>query len=258
MWRWRTGSVSTSTHKPVASIGLGPLAVSPLDMAAAYATFASRRHLREADGDHESRAAGGKVDNESGWGKPRTKRALSEGVAWKVNEVLRQNALSTARASGSGDGVHPNGGKTGTTENHADAWFVGYTRQLSTVVWMGYPEGEIPMLMCTAMRSRAPPSRCRSGMSTWRPRSRTASRSSSGRPRSTWRAGRTLRHGYYGNARLRRTTAPAATTPDDDGDRTVAASRRRSRGRPRRRATPSALAEAARTPSAAATQRLIL
>jgi penicillin-binding protein 1A len=39
-----------------------------------------------------------------------------------------------------------NAGKTGTTDNHADAWFDGYTRQLSTVVWMGYQAGEIPML----------------------------------------------------------------------------------------------------------------
>ena len=44
-----------------------------------------------------------------------------------------------------GDGIHPNAGKTGTTENHADAWFDGYTRQLSTSVWMGYQQGEIPM-----------------------------------------------------------------------------------------------------------------
>jgi len=59
--------------------------------------------------------------------------------------VLRQNALYGTGA-GSGDGIHVNAGKTGTTENHADAWFDGYTRQLSTVVWMGYPKGEIPML----------------------------------------------------------------------------------------------------------------
>ena len=59
--------------------------------------------------------------------------------------MLRQNALYGTGA-GSGDGIHPNAGKTGTTENHADAWFDGYTRQLSTVVWMGYPKGEIPML----------------------------------------------------------------------------------------------------------------
>jgi membrane carboxypeptidase/penicillin-binding protein len=62
-----------------------------------------------------------------------------------VTDVLQQNALYGTGA-GSGDGVHLNAGKTGTTDNHADAWFDGYTRQLSTVVWMGYPKGEIPML----------------------------------------------------------------------------------------------------------------
>ena len=102
-------------------------------------------HLREADGDHEGRAAGQQGRPDSGWGKPQTKRALSQGVAWKVNDVLGQNALYGTGA-GSGDGIHPNAGKTGTTENHADAWFDGYTRQLRTVVWMGYPKGEIPML----------------------------------------------------------------------------------------------------------------
>jgi penicillin-binding protein 1A len=61
-----------------------------------------------------------------------------------VTDVLKQNA-EFGTGAGSGDGVHPNAGKTGTTENHADAWFDGYTRQLSTVVWMGYQQGEIPM-----------------------------------------------------------------------------------------------------------------
>jgi membrane peptidoglycan carboxypeptidase len=87
---------------------------------------------------------GGHVDTDSGWGKPQTKRALSQGVAWKVNDVLGQNALYGTGA-GSCDGIHPCAGKTGTTENHDDAWYDGYTRQLTTVVWMGYPKGEIPM-----------------------------------------------------------------------------------------------------------------
>jgi membrane peptidoglycan carboxypeptidase len=85
----------------------------------------------------------GKVDKR--WGEPRARRALSEAVAWKVNDVLQQNAMY-GTGSGSGDGVHPAAGKTGTTEDHADAWYVGYTRNLSTAVWMGYPRGEIPMV----------------------------------------------------------------------------------------------------------------
>jgi penicillin-binding protein 1A len=36
-------------------------------------------------------------------------------------------------------------GKTGTTENHADAWFIGYVPQLSTAVWVGYPDSLVPM-----------------------------------------------------------------------------------------------------------------
>jgi penicillin-binding protein 1A len=133
------------TQKPVASIGLGPLAVSPLDMAAAYATFASGGIYAKPTAISKVVLADGSVDTDSGWGIPVTKRALSPGVAWQVTDILNQNALY-GTGYGSSDGKHPNAGKTGTTEDHADAWFVGYTRDLSTAVWMGYPGGEIPML----------------------------------------------------------------------------------------------------------------
>jgi penicillin-binding protein 1A len=132
-------------QKPVASIGLGPLGVSPLQMAAAYATFA-------AGGIHARPMAitkvvlpGGRVDRSAGWGEPDAKRALSDAVAAKVTDILEQNALYGTGA-GSGDGIHATAGKTGTTDDHADAWYVGYTRDLSTAVWMGYPRGEIPMV----------------------------------------------------------------------------------------------------------------
>ncbi len=137
--------VHLSPDKPVASIGLGSLAVSPLDMAAAYATFPAMGIYAKPMAITKVILPGGHVDTDSGWGKPQTKRVVSQGVAWKVNDILRQNALYGTGA-GSGDGIHVNAGKTGTTDNHADAWFDGYTRQLSTVVWMGYPKGEIPML----------------------------------------------------------------------------------------------------------------
>jgi penicillin-binding protein 1A len=137
--------VHLSPDKPVASIGLGSLAVSPLDMAAAYATFAAMGVYAKPMAITKVILPGGHEDKDSGWGTPQTKRALSKAVAWKVTDVLRQNALYGTGA-GSGDGIHVNAGKTGTTENHADAWFDGYTRQLCTVVWMGYPKGEIPML----------------------------------------------------------------------------------------------------------------
>ena len=136
--------VHLTPDKPVASIGLGSLAVSPLDMAAAYATFPAMGIYAKPMAITKVVLPSGKVDTASGWGKPQTKRALSQGVAWQVTDVLHQNA-EYGTGAGSGDGVHENAGKTGTTENHADAWFDGFTRQLSTVVWMGYQQGEIPM-----------------------------------------------------------------------------------------------------------------
>jgi penicillin-binding protein 1A len=137
--------VNLAGQKPVASIGLGSLTVSPLDMAAAYATFADDGVYAKPTAISKVILPSGKVDTDAGWGKPQTKRVLSQGVAWKVTQILGENALYGTGA-GSGDGTHPNAGKTGTTEDHADAWFDGFTRDYSTVVWMGYPRGEIPML----------------------------------------------------------------------------------------------------------------
>ncbi|HEY6961161.1 MAG TPA: transglycosylase domain-containing protein [Gaiellaceae bacterium] len=139
----RLGIHLTPDHA-VASIGLGPLSVSPLDMAAAYSTFPAMGLYAKPMAITKVILPGGHVDKDSGWGKPQTKRAVSQGVAWKVNDVLQQNA-SFGTGAGSCDGTHPCAGKTGTTENHDDAWYDGYTRNLTTVVWMGYPKGEIPM-----------------------------------------------------------------------------------------------------------------
>jgi penicillin-binding protein 1A len=145
VWRMAERLGVHLTQKPVASIGLGPLAVSPLDMAAAYASFATNGIYAQPTAIAKVILPNGIVDRASEWGVPQTKRVLSPGVAWKVTDVLRQNA-EYGTGSGSGDGIHPNAGKTGTTTDHADAWFVGYTRDFSTAVWMGYPGGEIPML----------------------------------------------------------------------------------------------------------------
>ena len=136
--------VDLTGQRIVASIGLGSLLVSPLEMAAAYATFADGGVYAKPTAIRKVILPNGKVDTDAGWGKPQTKRVLSQGVAWKVTQILGENALYGTGA-GSGDGTHPNAGKTGTTSDYADAWFDGYTRDYSTVVWMGYPRGEIPM-----------------------------------------------------------------------------------------------------------------
>ena len=74
---------------------------------------------------------------------PKRRRAISEGVAAVVTRILEQNVqygTGTRAAFG-----RPAAGKTGTNEEHADAWFAGYTPELATTVWVGYTQGEIPM-----------------------------------------------------------------------------------------------------------------
>jgi membrane peptidoglycan carboxypeptidase len=85
----------------------------------------------------------GKVDPQ--WGEIQQQRAVPAWVATTVTHVLEENMLH-----GTGAGAHVPGrvdaGKTGTTDNDADAWFCGYTPSLEATVWIGYPRAETPML----------------------------------------------------------------------------------------------------------------
>jgi penicillin-binding protein 1A len=125
------------------SLALGTGAVTPLDMASAYATLAAGGIYSRPLAIRKIVFSGGKVD--SGWDTPRRERVVPDWVASTVTRVLEENMLH-----GTGVGAHVPGridaGKTGTTENDADAWFCGYTPSLATTVWMGYPRAEIPML----------------------------------------------------------------------------------------------------------------
>ena len=127
----------------VPSIGLGSIAVSPLDLATAYSTLAAGGVHAEPMAIRRVVLPGVGVDTHAGWGVPKRRRAISEGVAAIVTRILEQNVQSgtgTRAAFG-----RPAAGKTGTNEEHADAWFAGYTPELATTVWVGYTGGEIPM-----------------------------------------------------------------------------------------------------------------
>ena len=104
--------IHLSPDKPVASIGLGSLAVSPLDMAAAYSTFPAMGIYAKPMAITKVILPGGHVDKDSGWGKPQTKRAVSRGGRMEGERRPGQNALYGTGA-GSGDGIHLNAGKTG-------------------------------------------------------------------------------------------------------------------------------------------------
>ena len=123
-------------------MGLGSIAVSPLDMASAYATLAAGGIYTEPTAIRKVVLPNGKPDTR--WARDhRRTRVFSDGVASVVTRILEDNVRygTGTRAALS----RPAAGKTGTTDEHADAWFVGYTPSLATAVWMGYTRGEIPM-----------------------------------------------------------------------------------------------------------------
>ena len=127
----------------VPAMGLGSIAVSPLDIGSAYATLAAEGVYARPMAIRKVVLPNGKVDREAGWGVPQRRRAISEGTAAIVTRILEQNVqFGTGTRADIG---RPAAGKTGTNDEHADAWFAGYTPVLATTVWVGYTRGEIPM-----------------------------------------------------------------------------------------------------------------
>ncbi len=125
-------------------MGLGAIAVTPLDMASAYATIAAGGVYSKPMAIRKVVLPNGAVDDQAGWGTPDRKRVITDGVAYEVTRILEENVVG-----GTGVGARLSdrvaAGKTGTTDNHADAWFCGFTPQLEATVWVGYPRAEIPM-----------------------------------------------------------------------------------------------------------------
>jgi penicillin-binding protein 1A len=129
------------------AIGLGAEAVNPLEMARSFSTFADDGV--RVDGSllgNVPRAVTKVVDgNRVDKNLPVDKPVLAPNDAATLNSILQTVVTSgTGRRAALTD--RPVAGKTGTTENYGDAWFVGYTPQLAVAVWVGYPNKLIPML----------------------------------------------------------------------------------------------------------------
>ena len=118
------------------SIALGSLSTSPLQIAAAYTAFASDGAMRKPIFIREIIGPNGKTIERN---STETVRLMSAEVAYVVTDMLIDVIDNgTGRlAKGLASGV---AGKTGTTDGYRDAWFVGYTPQLVTVVWIGYDD----------------------------------------------------------------------------------------------------------------------
>ncbi len=119
------------------SVALGTVEVSVLDMADAYLTFATRGVQVDPVGVTSVTDGSGRVIDEF---TAERERVLEPEEADVVNFVLEgvvESGTGTRAKLG-----RPLAGKTGTTQDNGDAWFIGYTPGLSAAVWMGYPEGQ--------------------------------------------------------------------------------------------------------------------
>jgi len=111
-------------------------------MANAYATIADRGWRHKPIAIRKVTFPDGHVDN---LGKPRKHRAFSDGVTSEATKILEQNVKSGTGFPNATQIGCPAAGKTGTTDNFTDAWFVGFTPHLATSVWLGHATSRAPM-----------------------------------------------------------------------------------------------------------------
>ncbi len=127
---------------------LGTSNVTMLDMATAYHTFANRGVLIAPS--YVTRVA--RADGTTLWSWTRTQARvlnarLADQLTWILEGTIDQGTGWRAQLED-----RPAAGKTGTTQNYADAVFAGYTPQRTTAVWVGFPEAQIPMIPPTTDR----------------------------------------------------------------------------------------------------------
>ncbi len=126
---------------PAQALGGLEVGVTPLEMAIVYATLADGGYRNAPIAITKVVFPDGRVDEN--WGRPQRVKVLSEAVTAEETNILHQNVLG-------GTAVRsvincPTAAKTGTTSELVDAWLDGYNPDYSTVVWMGYPNKDVPM-----------------------------------------------------------------------------------------------------------------
>ena len=138
----------------VPSMALGTATVSPLELTAAYTAFAAGGSISEPRWLLALEDAEGKAVWKS---EPRRREAVSPGVAYLITNVLAE-----ALERGTGFRVRqagvraPAAGKTGTTNDGADTWFVGYTPEIAAGIWVGFDKPRPILEDATGGRVAAP------------------------------------------------------------------------------------------------------
>ena len=128
-----------SPLEPVCSITLGTQAVNPLEMTTGYATLAARGWRHQPTPLLEVASPTGEVTRRI---NDRGRQMLDTNDADLVTAAL-EGVITGGTGTNANIG-RPAAGKTGTAQEYWDAWFCGYTPQLATCVWVGYPDAERP------------------------------------------------------------------------------------------------------------------
>ncbi len=122
-----------SPLQPVISLPLGSIGVTPMEMAGAYATFASNGWHAEPTFILQVADSRGNVLLEN---RPQPQLLLDPWATASLTSVLK-GVIEPGGTASNADIGRPAAGKTGTTSSERDVWFVGYVPQLATAVWVG-------------------------------------------------------------------------------------------------------------------------
>ncbi|HWH11563.1 MAG TPA: transglycosylase domain-containing protein [Solirubrobacteraceae bacterium] len=136
---YRLGVTTKLDSFPSDALGADP--VTPIEMANVYATLADGGYRNTQTVIKKVVFPDGTVD--ASWSDDNRVQAVTDGVAAEETNILEQNVLRGTAVNSAVD--CPTAAKTGTTSNLVDAWLDGYTPNYATVVWMGYPNKDVPM-----------------------------------------------------------------------------------------------------------------
>ncbi|CAL9530006.1 transglycosylase domain-containing protein [Streptomyces sp. enrichment culture] len=126
------------------ALALGSVGMSPLTMASAYATFASRGMYCTPVAIESITQKVGNKQKSLEVPKSTCSRAMTEKTADSVNTLL-QGVVDSGTGKEAGLSDRDNAGKTGTTDERKNAWFVGYTPNMSGAVWVGSASQKVEM-----------------------------------------------------------------------------------------------------------------
>jgi penicillin-binding protein 1A len=142
-----------SNIPPYPSIALGSAEVSPMELTSAYSTFANEGVRATPYAIVRVEDRNGKIIYRS---HPEFENALEPRICHMMTSALSDvvNAGTAARIRGLGF-HYPAAGKTGTTQNFADAWFIGYTPHYTAGVWVGFDDKRISFTGADGQGGRA-------------------------------------------------------------------------------------------------------